>query len=271
MKKKGIALVLVLALALTLVGVAVADEIAKDQTNMEMSTSATEPLKDGETFKVTVTNKKDVALDALTFYVDFPKEDLTVTNVTWKLNGTDISKKEPEVVDGTVIAGGCSEWSGENNANDVGKVGFYYLNVAEETNATPYAKGAFKAEITFKVNKVHVGEEARASVNSAAVTLHEDSAGGDGLIQTLINWMNQENATVSFAHMALPVVLGDVDLNGTVEAADLTALAAHLAGNTLLTDTTAVSAADVDKNNTVEAADLTRLAAYLAGNIGSLD
>ena len=270
MKKKGIALILALALALTLIGVAVAETL-KDQTNMEMTTTAQGDLKDGETFKVTITNKKDVALDALTFYVDFPKEDLTVTDVTWKLNGTNISKKEPEVVDGTVIAGGCSEWSGENNANDVGKVGFYYLNVAEETNATPYAKGAFEAVITFAVKRVHAEEQDRHEISGASVTLHEDSAGGNGLKEVLVNWLNKDDATVSFSHVALAYVLGDVDLNSTVEAADLTALAAHLAGNTLLTDTTAVSAADVDKNSTVEAADLTKLAAYLAGNIGSLD
>lgn len=266
MKKKGIALILVLALALTLIGVAVAETL-KDQTNMEMTTTAQGDLKDGETFKVTVTNKKDVALDALTFYVDFPKEDLTVTNVTWKLNGTDISEKEPEVVDGTVIAGGCSEWSGENNANDVGKVGFYYLNVAEETNATPYEKGVFVAEITFAVKGVHVS----GGADSASVTLHEDSAGGDGLIQTLINWMNQENATVSFAHMALPVVLGDVNNDNSIDAQDAQNIQRYAAGLSSSITAENTDAADVNKDGSVDAQDAQNIQRYAAGLSSSFD
>lgn len=262
MKKKGIALILVLALALalalTLIGVAVAETL-KDQTNMEMTTTAQEALKDGETFKVTVSNKKGVALDALTFYVDFPKEDLTVTNVTWKLNGTDISEKEPEVVDGTVIAGGCSEWSGENNANDVGKVGFYYLNVAEETNATPYAKGAFEAVITFAVKGVHVG----GGADSASVTLHEDSAGNDGLIQTLFNWMGKDDAKVTFAKEALAYVLGDVNDDKNVDADDVTALLRHVAKIESLPDDS-LSAANVNKDSDIDADDVTKLLRYVS-------
>ena len=261
MKKKGIALVLVLALALTLIGVAVATD---PESNLTMETSKME-VDDRETFTVTVKNKA-ATFNALTFYVEFPTEDLTVTGVTWKLNGVDCCS-EPVVGD-TVVAGGAST---AEEANASGKVGFYYLDVESEGNGKAYDADALQAVITFRVKEVHTEGKDRNSTGEAAITLHEDSEGGNGLIALLNKWLSNEDAKVSFTKQALAYVLGDVDLNSTVEAADLTALAAHLAGNTLLTNETSISAADVDKNNTVEAADLTKLAAYLAGNIASLD
>ncbi len=57
-------------------------------------------------------------------------------------------------------------------------------------------------------------------------------------------------------------VVGDVDGNGSVDAADLTTLARHVGGVELLTS---LSAADMDGNGLVEAADLTDLARQVAG------
>lgn len=61
-----------------------------------------------------------------------------------------------------------------------------------------------------------------------------------------------------------PLTIGDVDANGTVEAADLTVLARHVAGIEKLTTAKTLKAADFDGNGTVEAADLTALARKVA-------
>lgn len=60
-------------------------------------------------------------------------------------------------------------------------------------------------------------------------------------------------------------VPGDVDLSGTVQAADLTKLARHVAAIETLTEDKAILAADVDDTGRVDAADLTGLARHLGG------
>ena len=278
MKKKGIALVLVLALALTLIGVTVAED-PFDKTNMEMSTSATGALKDGETFTVTVSNKQDVKLNALTFYLTFPTKDLTVKSVTWKLvttaGTTDISAKEPTVMKDkdTVVAGGCST---ADEANGSGKIGFYYLDVgaADGANATgkQYDKGAFQAVITFQVNKVHVPTATRTEVaESASIQLHEDSDGANGLIDTLLNWMNQEeNAKVTFAQEALAYVLGDVTGDGKITAQDAQNVLRHVA-HLSSTVPDHVDAADVTGDGKITAQDAQNILRHVAHLDSTLD
>ncbi|MBQ1907876.1 MAG: right-handed parallel beta-helix repeat-containing protein [Firmicutes bacterium] len=65
--------------------------------------------------------------------------------------------------------------------------------------------------------------------------------------------------------------LGDVDLDGEVTAADLTALARHVAGISELTDPQALANADVTFDDEVGATDLTKLARYIARIIDSME
>jgi len=58
---------------------------------------------------------------------------------------------------------------------------------------------------------------------------------------------------------------GDVDLNGEIEADDLTALARHVGGIELLTDSQALLNADVNQANGINADDLTALARHVGG------
>lgn len=248
MKKKGIALILALALALTLIGVAVATD---PTSNLTMDISAGGAVDDGSSFTVTVTNKA-ATFNALTFYVEFPTEDLTVKNVTWKLNGEDCCG-EPVVGD-TVVAGGCSS---KDEANASGKVGFYYLDVAESGDGKTYDAGAFVAVITFQVNKVH------SSASSAAISLREDSDGGSGLIAVLNNWLNNNKSEIPFSGVALKYVLGDVNNDENIDADDVTALLRHVAGIENLPDDDLI-AGDVDKNDSVDADDVTKLLRYVS-------
>jgi len=63
---------------------------------------------------------------------------------------------------------------------------------------------------------------------------------------------------------------GDVNLDGEVNADDLTALARHVAKIELLIDIDALLCADVDGNGFLSADDLTKLARYVAKIISSL-
>lgn len=269
MKKKGIALVLVLALALALVGVAVADGAA---SNLTMETSATAAVDDGSTVTVTVKNKA-ATFNALTFYVEFPTGDLTVKNVTWKLNGEDCCG-EP-TVGTTVVAGGCSS---KDEANASGKIGFYYLDVgaADGANATgkKYEAGALQAVITFQVKKVHAVGAARAGINSAAISLHEDSEGENGtngLIALLNEWLSGGKSEVSFTHQALAYVLGDVNNDNSIDAQDAQNIQRYAAGLSSSITAENTDAADVNKDGSVDAQDAQNIQRYAAGLSSSFD
>ena len=60
---------------------------------------------------------------------------------------------------------------------------------------------------------------------------------------------------------------GDVDLDGDVDAYDLTMLARHIGGIELISDEQSMNNADVDEDGDVDAYDLTRLARYIGGII----
>ena len=56
---------------------------------------------------------------------------------------------------------------------------------------------------------------------------------------------------------------GDLDLDGDVDAADLTLLARHLGRIELLTDSTALDNADVNSDGAIDSYDLTKHARYI--------
>ena len=66
-------------------------------------------------------------------------------------------------------------------------------------------------------------------------------------------------------------VKGDVDLDGKVEASDLTTLCRHVAKIEYVTDEVALHNADVTGDGVLAADDLTMLARYVAKIIDSLD
>lgn len=66
-------------------------------------------------------------------------------------------------------------------------------------------------------------------------------------------------------------LLGDVNGDNKVTAADLTMLARHVAKNAVITDSRSLRCADVTRDNNITASDLTKLARYVAKNISSFD
>ncbi|MBQ1907252.1 MAG: hypothetical protein II173_03680 [Firmicutes bacterium] len=63
---------------------------------------------------------------------------------------------------------------------------------------------------------------------------------------------------------------GDVDLDGDVDAADLTALARHVAKISMISNAGALANADVTKDGSIDAQDLTRLARFVSKIIDTL-
>ena len=79
-----------------------------------------------------------------------------------------------------------------------------------------------------------------------------------------------ENGTCTACGEADPnqvTMKGDLDLDGNVDAEDLTLLARHVAGIELLADTTALANADVNGDGSIDANDLTVHARFVAGII----
>ncbi|MBQ1907328.1 MAG: dockerin type I repeat-containing protein, partial [Firmicutes bacterium] len=66
------------------------------------------------------------------------------------------------------------------------------------------------------------------------------------------------------------ITLGDVNLDGTVDSKDLTALARHVAGIQILSDDRALANSNVNGDDSVDAKDLTKLARFMAHIIDSL-
>jgi hypothetical protein len=59
-------------------------------------------------------------------------------------------------------------------------------------------------------------------------------------------------------------LLGDVNLDGTIDAKDLTVLARHSAKIEYITDSRALANADINQDGNVTASDLTKLARHVA-------
>ena len=73
-----------------------------------------------------------------------------------------------------------------------------------------------------------------------------------------------QNGSVKVNEAVSTVLLGDVDLDGDVDAKDLTVFARHLAKIEIITDKNALLNADINKDGNISAEDLTKLARHLA-------
>ena len=73
-----------------------------------------------------------------------------------------------------------------------------------------------------------------------------------------------QSGSVKVNEAVSTVLLGDVDLDGDVDAKDLTIFARHLAKIEIITDKNALLNADINKDGNISAEDLTKLARHLA-------
>lgn len=155
-----------------------------------------------------------------------------------------------EFVGAECLIDGFSECSPIDVANTKGFVSLAYVNFDNVmVNDTIFT-------VTFKIKE-------GAAVGDSAVSLVCNSASFyyDGEMQDFTATVTSGKVTVKEKS---PVLLGDVNLDGTIDAKDLTVLARHTAKIESLTDSRALANADINKDGSITAADLTKLARHVA-------
>ena len=149
------------------------------------------------------------------------------------------------------IESGFSECSPIDVANNEGSVSLAYVNFDNVmVNDTIFT-------VTFKIKE-------GAAIGDSEVSLVCNSASCyyDGAMQNFTATVNSGKVTINEKSA---VLLGDVNLDGTIDAKDLTALARHVAGIEIIKESEALINSDVNKDSTISADDLTKLARHVAG------
>jgi len=205
---------------------------ASQTANTAVSTDA-DALKPGDTFTVTITNRA-MTVASFTCGLSFDPSVLRV-----------VALKSYPI---TVSEGG--QWhaflsSTPEQSNTTGTIGFAYANHKNRS----YNPGIV-AEITFEV--VRSGD--------ARITLYEDSDGQNSVISANVQTITCQIGAASVADR------GDLDMDGDVDAYDLTMLARHVCGIAMLSGQALLNA-DVDGSGGVDAYDLIRHARYVGGII----
>ena len=184
--------------------------------------------------------------------------DIVVLSVSIANNtgfgGLDINvkfdKNVLEFVGAECLIDGFSECSPIDVANTKGFVNLAYVNFDNVmVNDTIFT-------VTFKIKE-------GAAVGDSAVSLVCNSASFyyDGEMQDFTATVTSGKVTVKEKS---PVLLGDVNLDGAIDAKDLTALARHTAKIEYITDSRALANADINQDGDVTASDLTKLARHIA-------
>lgn len=253
MRKKTITILLTIVLVLALVGVAVAEALQESNTtNLQIVTDASGALDGKSTLKVTVSNKANIDLNALTFHVDFDTNELEVTNIAFTVNGNTVTAEDDLTPNnGEVKGGGHSDVS---EANTSGTAGFYYMDVTEQGDALSAQENGVQAVITFKVKSGLTAD------STGDIKLYEDSASNS----TWFNLRKEDNksagtASVTFSGGDVPYTLGDLNGDGKVTEAD----AVYLLGYTIFPDIYPLNQpVDFNKSGGVSEADAIYLLGY---------
>jgi hypothetical protein len=120
------------------------------------------------------------------------------------------------------------------------------------------------------VTYVGVGLPTGATVSSAGVLAWTPTfaqAGSNYTITVVASDGLLTDTTSAVVTVNRSVALGDVDKNGTVQAADASVVLQHVAGLTTITDAAALWAADASKNGTISAFDAAKILQAAAGLI----
>lgn len=247
MRKKTVTILLTIVLVLALVGVAVAAVTTVHEPNFSISTSASGALDNGAALTVTVSNNKGLALDALTFHADFNEDALQVTDVTFTVNGTEVSANtdgaDLSVTDGAVSGGGHST---VGEANESGTVGFYYMNVTDAGDALTANKDKVQAVIKFKV-------KADQEAGDVSISLYEDSVSSTSWFDLREKSDKTPTATVTLSGENPPYTLGDVNVDGKIDVDDVLACLDLCFVEPTQAD---LQKADIDKSGTIDVDDV---------------
>lgn len=244
------AILLSIAIMMSLTVTAFAATRALNEPNMDMVVSKTE-LQGKDILTITLSNSKTVKFDTMTFHINFDTAKLTCTAVDYTLNGAALAAKRetsPYVGHSTVT-----------EANSTGTAGFYYCQIGttEGEGKTVADEGQLVATITFEV------KEGIADNETYTVNLTEDSDG--------YNYFKgiDKSETLTFKG-ASAGLLGDVNLDGSVDATDIAAIRDYILGRTTLT-AEQLKNGDVDKNGSVDGSDIAMIRDYVLGRIASFE
>lgn len=244
------AILLSIAIMMSLTVTAFAATRALSEPNMDMVVSKTE-LQGKDTLTITLSNSKPVKFDTMTFHIDFDTTKLTCKSVDYTLNDAALAAKQetsPYVGHSTVA-----------EANSTGTAGFYYCKIGttEGEGVSVAAKGQLVATITFEV------KEGIADNETYTVNLTEDSDG--------YNYFKGIDKSETLTFMGASAgLLGDVNLDGSVDATDIAAIRDYILGRTTLT-AEQLKNGDVDKNGSVDGSDIAMIRDYVLGRIASFE
>ncbi|MBO5701272.1 MAG: hypothetical protein J6S71_02425 [Clostridia bacterium] len=189
---------------------------------------------EGNTVELSVSIANNTGFGGISINVNFDKNVLEFVGAECKL------------------AGGYSEITPVATANSAASVNLAYVGIANVS-----ANGELFT-VSFKIKE-------GAALGDSALTLVFDDASfvydGD-LLKDFTATVNGGKITVKEKPAGL---LGDVNLDGEIDANDLTMLARHVAGIEVLTAPLALSNADINANSDIAADDLTALARHVAG------
>ena len=186
--------------------------------------------REGDTVKLSVSILGNTGFGGLDINVKFDKNVLEFVGAECKLDGSFQS-------------------SPVASANADGAVQIVYVGTENIT-----ADGAL-----FDI-KFNIREGAAEGDSAVTLILDDSSFVYDGEVN-----MKDFTANVSGAKVTVSKgLLGDVNLDGTIDAKDLTVLARHSAKIEYITDSRALANADINKDGNVTASDLTKLARHVA-------
>jgi hypothetical protein len=146
------------------------------------------------------------------------------------------------------LADGYFQFSPAASANADGEIALAYVGTENVTSDG----------VLFDI-KFNIKESATEGDSNVTLVLDPSSFVYDGVI------MNDFTANVNSGKVTVANgLLGDVNLDGAIDAKDLTLLARHSAKIESLTDSRALANADINKDGSITAADLTKLARHVA-------
>ena len=188
---------------------------------------------EGDTVTLSVSIANNTGFGGLTLNVGFDKNVLEFVSAECK------------------ISGGFPEATPPETANERASVTLAYIGIGNNS-----ANGEIFA-VSFKIKE-------GAAIGDSALTLAFDDASftynGDAM-ENFTATVNGGKITVKEKPTAL---YGDVNLDGAIDAKDLTLLARHVAKIEYITDPQALVNADINKDGGISSEDLTKLARHVA-------
>ena len=155
----------------------------------------------------------------------------------------------------------CSATGKVNIRKEVGTTSSIVTSLANGTKVTVVEKAAGTTN-GYTWDKIVTGDGLVGYVANSYLKYEESEGNSDKT--------NSNDANTSTSTNTKTYELGDVNLDGEIDSADLLAIQKHLLNVKKITDETKLKNADVNKDGEIDSADLLRIQKYLLGVIKSL-